>query len=108
MVSDQPTVVERPKVGVVGFHPTRATWIALATVPAMWAVYFANTRWTETHPIWALLVYFVVGNIVLATLVPALVVCRDGGLSRLGFTRTKLWWAVGVSVFLSAGAYLRR
>lgn len=104
MMTDHPQAVARPKVGVVGFQPRRATWIALATVLAMWAVYFGNTRWTESHPIWALLTYFVVGNIVLATLVPALVVRGDGGLARLGFTRTKLWWAVGVSIVFSAGS----
>ncbi len=94
----------RPQLGVIGFRPTNTTWIAVATVPPMWAVYYANTRWMDSHPIWALLVYFVVGNIVLATLIPALVVRGDGGLARLGFTRRRLLWAAGLSLFLGAGS----
>lgn len=73
----------------------------------MWVVYFTNSRWSESHQIWALLMYFVVGNIVLSTLVPAIVVRREGGLAKLGFTRTKLWWALAVSVVLSAGSLPR-
>lgn len=104
MRRDHSPTVEPPRTGIVGFRPVRATWIAVATVPAMWAVYFANSQWSESHPVAALLIYFVVGNIVLATLVPALVVRRAGGLASLGFTSNKLWWAAGVSLFLSTGS----
>lgn len=104
MMTDAATKVEPRSVGVVGFRPTHTTWGALASVPAMWAVYFANSQWTDSHPIWALVMYFVVGNIVLATLIPALAVRRAGGLARLGFTRHRLWWAAGVSLVLSAGS----
>lgn len=94
----------RSQLGVIGFRPTNATWIAVATVPPMWAVYYTNTRWMDSHHIWALLIYFVVGNIVLATLIPALVVRCDGGLARLGFTQQRLQWAAGLSLLLGVGS----
>lgn len=88
------------------WQPGRDTLWALATIPMMWLAYFMNSRLTESEPMVALVAYFVVGNIIVCTLIPAWVVTRvrREGPAGLGFTRYRLGIALTVTLVLGLGS----
>ena len=87
------------------FAPGADTWWAFATIPLMWAAYWGNGQ-LQSNPVAALAVYFVLGNLIICTLIPAWVVSRlrREGAPGLGFTRFRLGIALLVSAVLGLGS----
>ena len=94
------------KLPVVRWQPGRDTVWAAASIPMMWACYWANTKLTESQPMVALALFFVVGNLVVCTLLPALVVTRVAGegWAGLGFTKRRWWLALILTLFFGLGS----
>lgn len=86
--------------------PGRDTWWAIASVPLLWACYWDSTRLMDEHPAVSVAVFFVLGNLLVCTALPALVVTRIAreGWSGLGFTRRRLWLALTLMVVLGIGS----
>ncbi len=92
-------------VPLARWAPRADTWWALATVGLMWVAYWGNAHLGQ-WPMAALAVYFVLGNLVVATLIPAWIVgrVRREGAAGLGFTRYRLGIALIVTVVLAVGS----
>lgn len=95
---------DRPPV--LAWRPGRDTAWALLSIPLMWLCYWLNTQFTASQPIVATLIFFVVGNLVVSTALPAWVVTRVAGegWAGLGFTRRRLWLALLVTAVLGFGS----
>ena len=85
--------------------PGRDTVWALLSIPLMWGCYFANTKLSSSNQGLALLIYFVLGNLIVCTLLPAIVVRTTGeGAWGLGFTRHRLIPALIIMVVAGLGS----
>lgn len=73
----------------------------------MWAIYWANTALSssgQTLP--SLFIWFVLGSLIVCTLVPAWVVSRVAGegWAGLGFTTRRWWLALPLTLFFGLGS----
>ncbi|MFV0427104.1 MAG: type II CAAX prenyl endopeptidase Rce1 family protein [Beutenbergiaceae bacterium] len=88
------------------WRPGRDTIWALASIALMWLCYWSNTMLEQRQSWLSLVVFFIVGNIVVCTVIPAWVVTRgtDEGWAGLGFTRNRLVISLVITVVMSAGS----
>ncbi|MGJ3508687.1 CPBP family glutamic-type intramembrane protease [Enemella sp. A6] len=94
------------RVPAVRWQPGRDTLWAGLSIPLMWAVYWGNTMLGNQQSLLALGLWFVVGNLVVCTLLPAWVVTRVAGegWAGLGFTKRRWWLALGLTLFFGLGS----
>ena len=90
----------------VQWQPGADTVWALVSIPLMWGCYYANTQLSAGNPVLALVIFFLIGNILVCTLLPALVVRRVAGEGAwgLGFTRHRLWTALAIMLIAGLGS----
>lgn len=103
----QPAYTARlPRGSWLAWRPGLDTWVALASVGAMWLVHLVAHRIEPVNPVVAESLLLFVGAIVLATLLPVWLVWhrmrRD--LEDLGFTLRRVWLAVGLGAVIGLGS----
>lgn len=90
----------------LAWRPGLDTWVALASVGAMWLVHFAAQLIDPLNPTVAESLLLFLGAILLATLLPVWLVWhrmrRD--LDDLGFTLRRVWLAVGLGAVIGLGS----
>lgn len=94
------------RVPALRWQPGRDTLWAAVSIPLMWVIYWGNTVFTESQPLLALGLWFVLGNLLVCTLLPVWVVSRVAGegWAGLGFTTRRWWLALPLTLFLGLGS----
>ena len=80
-------------------EPTRRTWLAFGSVPAMWLCYWGEPVLREWSVLLSLLLFLGGGCLLVATVLPLTVTRAEGrNLSGLGITRHRWRWALLVAL----------
>lgn len=89
------------------WEPQSDTWIALASIFCMTALYYLNTKFGYDQPFVFFFGFVFLGHVLLNTVIPAYVVLkvRGEGLAGLGITRNWLITSIAVSALLGALMY---
>lgn len=81
------------------FAPTRETWLAFGSVPAMWLCYWGESALRPWSVPLSLVLFLGGGCLLVATVLPLMVNRAEGrGLSGLGITRHRWRWALLLAV----------
>ena len=95
ITDDAPVAARR----AMAFEPTRRTWLAIASVPAMWLFYWGESAVREWSVAWSLVLFLGGACLLVATLLPLMANRADGrNLSGLGITRHRWRWALLIAV----------
>lgn len=102
------TTPESPlhRVPILRWAPGRDTLWAAASIPMLWLCYWANSQLAESQPLLALGIFFIIGNLLVCTLLPALVITKVAGegWAGLGFTKRRWWLALPLTLFFGLGS----
>ncbi|MBC9225177.1 hypothetical protein GL325_02455 [Aeromicrobium sp. 636] len=95
ITDDAPVAARR----ATAFEPTRRTWLAIASVPAMWLFYWGESVVRDWSVPLSLVLFLGGACLLVATLLPLLANRADGSnLSGLGITRHRWRWALLIAV----------
>ncbi|WP_162799252.1 CPBP family intramembrane glutamic endopeptidase [Nocardioides sp. 616] len=83
----------------LALEPTRRTWLAIGSVPAMWLCYWGESAVREWSVSLSLVLFLGGGCLLVATVLPLMVNRAEGrGLSGLGITRYRWRWALLIAL----------
>lgn len=89
------------------FDPGVDTALAFASVPVMWAVFWANAHYGTEDPLVLVLVFMIFGNLALNVIGPAWYVLRVRGepLAELGMTLDRWWLSLAISLGIAVWSH---
>lgn len=102
----RPTTHQAPieRRRATALEPTRRTWLAFGSVPAMWLCYWGESALREWSVSLSLALFLGGGCLLLATVLPLAATRAEGrDLSGLGITRHRWRWALLIAL-LSVGS----